>query len=287
MLLKNGQKTIAELYEQLNIPRPSIRKILGQGAIKGQFTRVAKGVYTLRDQRGNDLLWIEQGDSVEVLSDFVMEGRKFDMIFLDPPYYSKQLVGRNRLKQKDWYEFITPDRFQYLAIYCTHLLRTPDSPVYLMLSGAESAKEDMLAYYDTMENAGFVNVGAGYYKKKYRNGNPVLNIRGKESAAEKVYIFTRSGKLQPGQIPYPIQRKWVAMQQVGYRTQKAIGVLSSIVRQSTLRGQHVLDAFGGSGAMVSACIDNGRRLTIIEKSIKAVENFIVNHVLRSPQSNLL
>ena len=47
---KNEAKHFKTIANDLNILVPNMRRILGQGTLKGIFTRVAKGVYKLNNQ---------------------------------------------------------------------------------------------------------------------------------------------------------------------------------------------------------------------------------------------
>lgn len=47
---KNEAKHFKTIANDLNILVPNMRRILGQGTLKGIFTRVSKGVYKLNNQ---------------------------------------------------------------------------------------------------------------------------------------------------------------------------------------------------------------------------------------------
>ena len=47
---KNEAKHFKTIANDLNILVPNMRRILGQGTLKGIFTRVAKGVYKLNNE---------------------------------------------------------------------------------------------------------------------------------------------------------------------------------------------------------------------------------------------
>ena len=190
--------TIKEVQEQTKILEPNVRRILGQGTKKGVFERVDRGVYTIQTEDGRDVAYIESGDALDVLPKLVQQGKKYDMVFLDPAYFSRALIGGNR-GIKD-YEFMYPPEFKKAVESVSALLKDDDSHCYLMLSGAPTAQKDMLPYLQAMDDFGFKVVGEGEWKKLFKNGKPVTNVRGKEAAAERIFLFTKSGNARRGEV---------------------------------------------------------------------------------------
>ena len=80
------QASISEIQAITNLPNPTIRRILGQGAKSGELERIAKGVYTLKTKQGETASIIQSGDARHEIKKLVQDQAKFDMIFLDPPY---------------------------------------------------------------------------------------------------------------------------------------------------------------------------------------------------------
>ena len=93
--IKESPKTIKEISEETNILEPNVRRILGVGAKEGTFERVEKGVYVL-SKDGQDIAWVETGNSVDSLPKLASEGFKADMVFLDIPYDTPAVKGGNR-----------------------------------------------------------------------------------------------------------------------------------------------------------------------------------------------
>lgn len=60
-------------------------------------------------------------------------------------------------------------------------------------------------------------------------------------------------------------------EKTGYPTQKPLGILRRIVAVSSRPGDHVLDFFAGSGTTGAACIELGRRFTLIDNNRSAIE----------------
>lgn len=275
-LIAAGLSTIAEIAEAAGILRPNIRRILGEGTKEGEFVRLAPGCYTLKKD-GQQIAWLECGKAEEVAKDLADAGEKFDMIFLDPPYYSRELVGRNRLKKQDWYDFVHPQQFAEIMTQVCRLVSGPDTPVYLMLSAAPSARKDMQKYVEGAIWAGFAIAGEGTYLKTYANGEPVINIRGKQAAGERIILLNKSGCRGDETLDFEFPRP------KGYPTQKPAGLLRQLIEQSTRIFDHVLDLFAGSGVTGQEALALQRRVTLVEKNMDAFQN----HILKNINQNLL
>ncbi len=59
-------------------------------------------------------------------------------------------------------------------------------------------------------------------------------------------------------------------ERTGYPTQKPIGILRRIVLASSNPGERVLDFFAGSGTTGAACLETGRRFTLVDKNPDAL-----------------
>jgi site-specific DNA-methyltransferase (adenine-specific) len=60
-------------------------------------------------------------------------------------------------------------------------------------------------------------------------------------------------------------------EKTGYPTQKPLGILRRIVQASSNPGDQVLDFFAGSGTTGAACLELGRRFTLIDNNRTALE----------------
>lgn len=60
-------------------------------------------------------------------------------------------------------------------------------------------------------------------------------------------------------------------EKTGYPTQKPLGILKRMVAASSQPGDMVLDFFAGSGTTGAACIELGRRFTLIDNNPQAIE----------------
>lgn len=217
----------------------------------------------------NDNIEVYQNDAVQKLQDFVDEGRKFDAVFLDPPYFSRALIGGNRGVNE--YKFISATDFGKVAQSINQLV-DENNHVYLMLSGAKTAQADMQKYLQQMENAGFVLTQQGKYQKTFQDGKPVTNVRGEVAEPEQLYLFTKSGKSDSVNLDF------TSIRPTGYQTQKANDFVAGIIRQSTQTGQTILDPFAGSGVVGVEAEKLGRQAVLIEKSEKTLEDYLLPNI---------
>lgn len=273
-LKKNKPQCIKEVSEGTNIKEPNVRRILGVGTKEGEFKRIAKGVYTI-DKGGEQYAWVQCGDALDVLPQLVDEGKKFDMIFLDPAYFSKALISGNR-KIID-YEFMSHQQFGQAMKSIQKLIKNDDSHIYLMLSGSPSAQADMQNYYDKMTDVGLKKVDEGHYKKLYKNGRPVINLRGKEASPERLILFTKSGIARTGETPTDLKLSGVRPFRK-YKTEKAPEFINAVIKNSTHKGESVLDPFAGSGVTGAESLKLGRKVGLIEICDKAVSNHIIPRI---------
>lgn len=277
-LLKNGSKSINDLVNESSILRPNIRRILGTGAKEGTFERLDKGVYTLKTQSKISVIHVDLGLAQEILPRLIADGCKYDMVFLDPAYYSPNLVGRN--KKPANYNFIMPEDFAKVMQSVAELVRWEDSHIYLMLSGAVSTQKDMNKYLDAALSTGLKFIGEGHYKKLYSNGNPFLNIRGEISAPERLILLSKNGQFRPGEKSLDLEYSAVRpSSKKSYSTEKPIGLIDPIILQSTLITEEILDPFAGSGVVGERSVVLGRRARLIESSESVIETHICKKLL--------
>ena len=272
--LLSGAKHITEIAEETDILLPNVRRIVGVGAKEGEMVRIDRGVYILNID-GKDAAYVQCADAAQALPRLAALGWKFDMVFLDPAYFSKQLIGGNRKPIK--YDFIHPGEFDKVIESAGKLLRTDDSHLYLMLSGAGSAYNDMLKYVNaSMMLNGLHMIGQGEYKKLNKDGSFVTNIRGREAAAERILLFTKSGRLRDGEQPVKYSFEFLRPHiSKSYPTEKPQELMAEIILQSTFEGDIILDPFAGSGVTGEQAVRHGRRVYLIDKSAGAVQNFII------------
>lgn len=269
------QLSIKEVVQETKILEPNIRRILGQGVKKGVFRRISRGIYTVVTETGEQRAYIKAGAAQEELPKMVAQGRKFDMVFLDPAYYSRSLIGGNRGIKK--WNFINVEDFKIVMRCIALMMKTSRSHVYLMLSGARTAQPDMEKYLEAGIQAGFKVVAEGKYQKTFANGKPVTNVRGEEASSERLILLTKSGKalsvnLPELQMDFKVQRPAI---KGGYQTEKSPLLIDQLILQSTWENDETADFFAGSGVFVERALLSNRKVTAVEISEEAVNNFII------------
>lgn len=273
--IQNGYKTIAAITDYTAILRPNIRRILGQGAHAGTFKREERGVYTLTTDTGEERVYIELGKAEDVLPRMVSEQRKFDMVFLDPAYFSRALVGGNRGIKK--YDFIHSGQFADVMHCISKLMRSDDSHIYLMLSGAKTAYKDMQKYIFGCMEAGLQYVKEGKYQKTFQDGSHVTNVRGEEASAERLILFTKSGLARTGELS-EINLNIKAIRpsiSKSYSTQKSEELCDQLIKQSTFTGEVVADPCAGSGIMGLRAYLLQRHAVMVEAMQETINNYIL------------
>lgn len=271
-----GAKTIQAIFDFTapDIPRPSIRRIVGQGAKKGLFKRLDKGIYTLTTEQGEVRAYVECGKAEDICPRLAATGLKFDMIFLDPAYFSKGLIGGNR-GIKD-YDFLHPNEFAIIMQSVYKMMRDDDSHVYVMLSQAPSVQMDMHKYIFAALESGLKPVEDGRYYKIDKKGKPVTNVQGRKAASERLMLFTRSGKAREAeaqlQMVFTCERPPI---RTSYPTQKAEPFITQLIKQSTFPNEVVGDFCAGSGVTGKCALAINRVIYLIEKLQSAIDNFII------------
>lgn len=275
--IEAGHKTIQAVFDfTQDIPKPSIRRVLGQGAKTGHFKRVDKGIYTLITEEGEIRAYVECGNAEDICPRLAATGHKFDMVFLDPAYFSPNLVKTGN-RGIDKYDCFYPQQFADMVESIYKMMRNDDSHVYLMLSNAPSIQGDMHRYIFAMMEHGFKPVDEGLYRKMFKNGKAVTNVRGKVAAAERLMLFSRSGQARAGECPhlqlnFTVERPSV---KESYSTQKAEPFITQLIKQATFENDITADFGAGSGIFGKCALALNRIVYLIDKLETAVENFIL------------
>lgn len=264
---KTDIKTVAK--ELPDLPEPTIRRILGQGAKDGTFERVDKGVYVLKKD-GQDIAYIETGSALEVLPRLAKEGFKADMVFLDIPYDTPAVKGGNRGVN---YKLVSLKEFSDVLDSVKQIARHENTPIVHMYSTAPSGMDAMQKYNDLFIEKGFNVVGKGDYTKLTKTGKRFgfPTAKGWQPLnPEGILVFTYSGKLDKDlkDLNFKLVRP------KGYQTEKPAEMLLALVEMTTEEGDVVLDPFAGSGVAVAEAVRANRKGVAIEVNPEAVEKHI-------------
>ena len=195
---------------------------------------------------------LHQGDAVEWLGSLATES--VDLLITDPPYESLEkhrAVGtttrlkRSKASSNDWFSIFPNQRFPELFAEVFRVLRN-NRHFYLFCDA-----ETMFIAKPLGEAAGFrfwkplvwdkQKIGMGYH---YR-------------ARHEFILFFEKGRrrLKDLGIPDVLSAPRI---RGGYPTEKPVEVCSTLVSQSSERGEVVVDPFAGSGAVGVAALQQGR-----------------------------
>ena len=257
------QLTMNELYQTFpEETKTTIRGRVYENIGKG-ITRLNRGLYISSDAI------IEFNNSLESIDEIIKEGRKFNYIFLDIPYYGGGQKGGNRdLFNKDK---ITPEQFGEFIVKLEKLLLTKDSPISFMFTTGKSSKKTHDKYLEQFKRTNLIMCKkTGTYTKLWSNGNR-MNMGKYLMPVENIYFFTKSGNISIEELDFelvPNTRE--------YPTAKPYPMIKSLVKQLSNVGDWVFDPFGGSGKTLKACLELNRKCYIIDNC----EDSINNHILK-------
>jgi site-specific DNA-methyltransferase (adenine-specific) len=189
-----------------------------------------------------------------------------DLIVTDPPYESLEkhrAVGTTtRLKHSkassnDWFRIFPNSRFPEFFAQAFRVLKR-NTHLYVMCDA-----ETMFAVKPMGEAAGFkfwkplvwdkMKIGMGYhYRARY-----------------EVILFFEKGKRRLGDLGVPDVLAFPRVRN-GYPAEKPVALNAELIRQSTERGETVLDPFMGSGSAGIAALSAGRSFYGIDLCQEAV-----------------
>lgn len=265
--------TLQELYTEFgeDYKKHSIRARVYES---NKVIRTGRGSYILA---GIDIeAVIEEVDTKEHIFRLVDAKLKYDMIFLDIPYSLAGQRGGNRALVD--YETISEDEFKSIIIEVEKLLKNEDSQVFFMIAGGKTSIKGAKRYINMFSHTGLKLVNQGSYTKLTKDGK-VCNMGAYKLPKELIFSYSKSGKERFSEMTgmsmdYSYQRPPLP-RAGGYRTQKPLILLQSLIKRATLAGEAILDLFAGSGVTLDAGLSLGRKVHGLEISSDA----IINHVL--------
>jgi site-specific DNA-methyltransferase (adenine-specific) len=211
---------------------------------------------------------LEQQDAVTWLS--TLESSSVDLIITDPPYESlekhRKIGTTTRLKQSKsssnkWFSIFPNDRFESLLVELYRVLKK-DSHFYLFCD-----QETLFVIKPIAEKVGFkfwkaiiwdkVNIGMGYH---YRSRHELI-------------LFFEKGKRKLSNLGTPdiLECKRVHR---GYPTEKPVALIQTLIEQSSVVGELVIDPFFGSGSTLVAAKSLDREIKGNDISPDAHEHFM-------------
>jgi DNA modification methylase len=204
------------------------------------------------------------GDSLaEGTSGRVLDGQMADMVFSDPPYNVdyKQKRGGKKIANDN----LGPAFQQFLESACARFLAATKGAVYICMSSSE---------LDTLVRAfkaagghwsDFViwskdrfTLGRSDYQRQFE-----VILYGWKEGGERFWCGARD-EGDVWDVPKPKSNRL-------HPTMKPVALIERAIRNSSQRGDLVLDLFGGAGSTLIACEKSGRRAAIVELEPKYVD----------------
>jgi len=264
--------SLSELYRTFSeTAETTIRGRVNEATKSRQLIRIARGKYILA---GDDIdAVIIEGNALSIVPQICNTNIKYDLIFLDIPYNLGGQKGGNRNLAN--YNLIEPETFKEFLHYATKLLRNEDSLVYMMIAGGKSSIKKAMKYLEAFDSTELKCVAEGSYTKLTKAGK-VCNMGKYKMPPELIKAYNKKGisSISQENLDFRIQRPPLPVSG-GYPTQKPRELLDNIIEKSTKLKDLVLDPFGGSGEMLSAVLNAGRRIHTFDISPKSIEEFIL------------
>lgn len=196
----------------------------------------------------------------------VLEGRLADMVFADPPYNVNytQKTGRNQVRQIVNDDLGTQFE-QFLHTACIQILSVSRGAVYLCMSSSElhtlhKAFTSAGGHWSTFViwDKGHFTLGRSDFQRQYE---PILY--GWKEGQEHFWCGARN----EGDVWFVAKPQFNAL----HPTMKPVGLIERAIRNSSRRGDLVLDPFGGSGSTLITCEKTGRAARLIELEPRYVD----------------
>lgn len=291
MKLQTKEVHLSDIYDRFSDIKPTTIRGRINESVGTKLLRVGKGKYLLIDEDVEAI--VEQLDSRIAIPNILASLLYYDMIFLDIPYYSGGQKGGNR--DLSSYDLIMPEEFEKMMLEVQKILRTEDSQIYFMIAGGKSSKKDAMKYLSAFAPTYLKVAGRGSYTKLTSKGT-VCNMGAYEMPPEEIYVYSHSGKIlkpEETELEFRLQRPPLP-KSGGYPTQKPLGLLEQIIKQSTNIGDSILDMFGGSGVTLDAALRLKRKCHIFDianDAIKRMVNILEKHkanakaIIESPVNN--
>lgn len=215
----------------------------------------------------------------------LLDGEKVDMVFTDPPYnvnYSGRGKDTSRTIENDHMEEEQFDEFLDDVFKMMHGATKEEAPLYIFHSSSTQIQFEASLNRNKMEvinqiiwNKPTASMGWGDYRFKHE---PMFYAKKKGSKIDfygdrtntTIIDFTKDEKEL---IHWAKQQKeaerqglttiWTmkrdSVNEYVHPTQKPVELIEFAVKNSSIKGESVLDLFGGSGSTMIACEKLGRR----------------------------
>ena len=189
---------------------------------------------------------IIEGDSNAVLTSF--PGCAVDLVVTDPPYLGRYKDHLGRTLAND-------DRPEAVLSVYKEVYRVLREDTYCVTFYGWTA---IAAFARAWDEAGFRPLGHIVWPKRYAS-----NAKHTEYRHEAAYLLAKGRPARPA-APLPDVQPWAYSGNRAHPTEKAVGVITPLIRAYSRPGDLVLDPFLGSGTTALAAALSGRRYIGIE-----------------------
>lgn len=245
-------------------------------------------IYQLGDHR------LMCGDiTVKASLDALMDNGRADMVFTDPPYnvdYTGGIKGQKNRRRILNDKMIGEKFFEFLSSVCKSLLSVTDGAFYICISNSELHT----LFRAFTKNGGHWQTYVIWAKHAFTLGRadyqhqfePILYGLTEEQA--KAADEAPDGQYEGLPILYGWSKhQWYGGRKQGdvwlierplkspnHPTEKPVSLCARAIRNSSQRGQVILDGFGGSGSTLIACEQLQRRCRMMELDPRYVDVII-------------
>ncbi|MGH6810795.1 MAG: DNA methyltransferase [Methylocella sp.] len=189
---------------------------------------------------------IVQGDCVQVLKS--LPGNAVDLVVTDPPYLVNYRDRSGRTVRND------SGNPEFLDAF-SDLYRVLKSNSFCVCFYGWNRVDE---FFGAWRQARFRPVGHIVWQKDYSSSASFLQYR-----HEQAYLLAKGNPDRPAK-PLADVQPWEYSGNRAHPTEKAVGILSPVIRAFSKPGDIVLDPFAGSGSTAVAAALSGRRYIGIE-----------------------
>jgi DNA modification methylase len=201
----------------------------------------------------------------------VLKGQPADMVFSDPPYnvsYTQKSGRYHNGSRTIANDNLGPQFEKFLHVVCVQLLSVTRGAVYLCMSSSELATLQRAftaagGHWSTflIWSKDRFTLGRSDYQRSYegilygwKEGQPHFWCGARDQGDVWHVAKPKINQLHP--------------------TMKPVSLIERAIRNSSRRGDLVLDPFGGSGSTLIACEKTGRKAALVELEPKYVDVII-------------
>jgi len=225
-------------------------------------------------QQSLDMLWhgdqpwfrLDQADAVEWLLSLPPES--VDLFVTDPAYESLEKHRKNgtttrlahsKASSNDWFDIFPNERFEQLLPAMHRALR-PDRHCYVMC-------DQETGFYLVELNR---RLGIFTFHKAIIWDKKRIGMGYHYRARHEWILFFEKGKRKLNDLGVPDVLEFERVVG-GYPTEKPVGLVETLIKQSTAEGEVVVDPFVGSGSAAEAALRCARRFHGCDVSYQATQ----------------